>query len=66
MILSDKFQIELISSMNSIMVSINIFHDDFNDCVHDDFNIATKDNFHDDFHDDFHNDSQKKNPETFP
>ena len=66
MILSDKFQIELISSMNSIMVSINIFHDDFNDCVHDDFNIATKDDFHDDFYDDFHNDSQKKNPETFP
>ena len=52
MILSDKFQIELISSMNSIMVSLNIFHDDFEDCVHDDFNIAPKDDFHDDFKDD--------------
>ena len=51
--------------MNSIMVSLNIFHYDFFDCVNDDFNIAPKYDFHDDFHADFYIDS-KKIPGTFP
>ena len=51
--------------MNSIMVFLNIFHDDFYDYVHDDFHITKKNYFHDDFYD-YSTMIPKKIPGTFP